>query len=50
MTLEEVRHSDKYHDNYSFDLKYEDGGETVILKDDELKAYLKKIKTKYELT
>ena len=33
-------------DNYSFDLKYEDGGETVILKDDELKAYLKKIKTK----
>tara|TARA_B100001287_G_C22646782_1_gene513150 strand:- start:415 stop:1488 length:1074 start_codon:yes stop_codon:yes gene_type:complete len=33
-------------DNYSFDLKYEDGGETVILKDDELKSYLKKIKTK----
>ena len=32
-------------ENYSFDLKYEDGGETVILKDDELKAYLKKIRT-----
>jgi internalin A len=31
-------------DNYSFEEKYEEGGESVILKDEELTAYLKKIK------
>ena len=31
-------------DGYSFEEKHEEGGETVILKADELTAYLKKIK------
>ena len=31
-------------DNYSFEEKHEEGGESVILKDEELTAYLKKIK------